>query len=115
MAIITHQNSEIKTSMEFISSKYDDYVDRISILEQENADYKKQIISLESKLEQIEKNSRTSMLEIRNIPKQQHENKEILRKIVMDIGKKKIYTLRTEKYEKLLDLNPQKKLRIVPL
>ncbi|KAG7312863.1 hypothetical protein JYU34_001244 [Plutella xylostella] len=83
---IKDQNTEIQTSIEFLSSKYDDAMERILTLEQKNKAYETKIGNLESKIEQLERNSRSSMIEIRNIPKQTPENKTALRTLVKKVG-----------------------------
>lgn len=83
---ITTQNTEIQNSIEFLSQKYDDCLQKMDRLEKENLSYKKKIETLESKIELMENNSRFSMIEIKNIPKQETENKETLTNIVKQIG-----------------------------
>lgn len=83
---IKNQNIEILESIDFLSQKYDHCIERLDVLEQENQAYKRRIEHLESRIEQTEQNSRTSMVEIRNIPKQTNETKEILCGIVKTFG-----------------------------
>lgn len=83
---IKGQNTEIQNSVDFLSSKYDEVLERMHCLEQKNKSYELKINSLESKVELLERNSRSAMLELRNIPKQQSENKTVLSSIVKKIG-----------------------------
>lgn len=83
---VTEQNSVIQNSIEFLSLKYDDFLQRMEHLEIENSSYKKKIEFLETKLEQMERNTRSSMIEIKNVPKQPSESKEDLRTIISKIG-----------------------------
>lgn len=83
---VIEQNEEIKHSVEFMSQQYDEMLTKMNHLETQNAEYKKQIKSLESKLELMEKNSRLSAIEIRNIQKTKQENKQTLCGIIKGIG-----------------------------
>lgn len=83
---VIEQNEEIKHSVEFMSQQYDEMLTKMNHLETQNAEYKKQIKSLESKLELMEKNSRLSAIEIRNIQKIKQENKQTLCGIIKGIG-----------------------------
>lgn len=83
---VKDQNSEIHKSMEFISKQYDDFLVRMDCLERENVAYKKRIETLEYKIEDLERSSRSSTIELRNIPKQNPESKETLRNLVKKVG-----------------------------
>lgn len=80
------QNAEIHKTVEFISQKYDDLLLKLDSLQCENNRYKTQIITLENKLELIERNSKASVVEIKNIPKPQTEKKDTLQSLVKNIG-----------------------------
>lgn len=86
ISTVTEQNSSIQNSIEFLSIKYDDFLQRMEQLELENSSYKKKIEILETKIEQMECNTRSSMIEIKNVPNQAFESKEDLRTIVCKIG-----------------------------
>lgn len=83
---IKDQNVEIQKSIDFLSSKYDEVMDKMLTLEQKNKAYEQRIESLENKIEQLERNARTSSIEIRNIPKQASENKSLLKTIVKKVS-----------------------------
>lgn len=83
---VKSQNEDMKKSVEFLSQKYDEFVSKVDCLEKETLDYKKLVHTLESKIELMERNSRASIIEIKNIPAQQAESSDILRNIVKDIG-----------------------------
>lgn len=68
MTVIRDQNNEITKSIDYMSEKYDEMLKRIEDLEQEKRLDKKTILALEEKLEFFERKSRSSCLEIRNIP-----------------------------------------------
>lgn len=52
-----------------MSEKYDNLLQKMDLLEAENKTYKKQVAILENRLEVLEKNSHSTCMEIRNIPK----------------------------------------------
>lgn len=84
--LIKDQNTEIQKSMDFLSSKYDEVLQKMVNLEQKNKSYELKIEALESKIEQLERNSRSSTIEIRNIPSQDSENKNTLRNLVQKVS-----------------------------
>lgn len=86
MCTIQERTEDIKKDLQFVSDKYDTFLERMSRLEQENSKNKKTIEYLESKIEVLERNSRASSIEINNIPRDRNENKESLRSIVKSIG-----------------------------
>ncbi|CAB3245982.1 unnamed protein product [Arctia plantaginis] len=77
---------ELKASMDVMSHKYDEFLSKISSLEKERKADKILIKELEEKLEIIERKSRITGIEIRNIPKQDKENKETLYSKIKKIG-----------------------------
>ncbi|KAH9641722.1 hypothetical protein HF086_006236 [Spodoptera exigua] len=86
MNVIKELHSELKNSVEFVSRKYDESLAKIELLQEENKTSKKQISLLEQKLEQYEKGSKASTLEIRNIPKTEPETKQQLIGMVMEVA-----------------------------
>lgn len=83
---VEKQTQEIKDSTDFMSKQYDELLQKVYKLETENKNYKKQINTLESKLELLEKASRSTSVEIRNIPKQDQESKQVLMNLTTEIG-----------------------------
>ncbi|KAJ8714011.1 hypothetical protein PYW08_007631 [Mythimna loreyi] len=83
---IAEQNSRIQTSVEFISGKYDELLDRLAAAERENSTLNRKISSLESKIDYLERCSRSATLEINNLPATDSENKESLLGILCKIG-----------------------------
>ncbi|CAG9785985.1 unnamed protein product [Diatraea saccharalis] len=83
---IKTQNSEIRSSMEFLSNKYDSMLDQLNTLRQETANNKVYIESLENKIEKYERSSRSTCVEIRNIPVIKSETKPTLLKTLTEIG-----------------------------
>lgn len=89
---LKNQNKELTNSVEWMSKKYDEFLEKIIILEKDRKEDKKIIKDLEEKLETLERKSRSTGIEIRNIPKPQGENKDELCKTV----KKVLTTLNIE-------------------
>lgn len=83
---IKQQNSGITQSMEFMSAKYDEVLAKLEHSEKERKKHLEYITVLENRVEQLERVARKSSIEIRNIPKHDHEHKEDLIKIVKNIG-----------------------------
>ncbi|CAG5024032.1 unnamed protein product [Parnassius apollo] len=75
---IKEQNDELKKSVDTMSSKYDEFLSRISVLEAEKRQDRYIIQQLQEKIENMERKSRFSGIEIRNIPKNNEESKENL-------------------------------------
>lgn len=84
---LNEQNDELRKSVQTMSDKYDEFITRISILESEKQEDKKTIRLLEDKLEQSERKSRVSGIEIRNIPKESGETKDSLCYVMANLGK----------------------------
>ncbi|KAL0818104.1 hypothetical protein ABMA28_003068 [Loxostege sticticalis] len=86
MTTLLTQNLEIKKTVETITNQHQELLQKFSSLQQENKEYKTRVVTLESKLEQIEKNTCCSKVEMRNIPKQNNESKQTLTKLLQTIG-----------------------------
>ncbi|CAB3223022.1 unnamed protein product [Arctia plantaginis] len=80
------QNEEMKESIMYLSSKYDDVLSNLKALQQENNYFKTQIKTLEAKLEQFAINARSSTIELRNVPTSEPETKEQLVEVAKKIG-----------------------------
>lgn len=78
---------ELKSSMDVMSNKYDEFLANISILEKERQADKLIIKELEEKLETLERKCRGTSIEIRNMPKQNRETKETLCAELLQLGK----------------------------
>ncbi|CAG9138041.1 unnamed protein product [Plutella xylostella] len=85
---IKSQNYEIRASMEFISQKYDEFKLQLEKLERDHAKSHEYIQSLEEKIDTLERGQRSTCLEIRNIPCNKPETKEMLLKTVTEISRK---------------------------
>lgn len=90
-AVITikEQNIELTKSVEMISTKYDEFLARITVLEQKEKEDRQYISVLEEKIEALERKSRATGLEI-HIPKvnkgSKPETKDELITIVKSLG-----------------------------
>lgn len=86
MQDIKKQNADIHVTMNFLSQKYDEILNKVSDLEAERKSDQKYIKTLESKVEYLERSIRNSHIEIRNIPKNSTETKKDLSIIVEKLG-----------------------------
>ncbi|CAB3258766.1 unnamed protein product [Arctia plantaginis] len=77
---------KLQATVDFLSSKYDDVLEKLAYLEHERKSALGYFWTLEEKVESLEKNSKSSCLEIRNVPKTSGETKEGLINIVETIG-----------------------------
>ncbi|KAJ0183236.1 hypothetical protein K1T71_001212 [Dendrolimus kikuchii] len=87
MSNIRQQNLELSKNVELVSFKYDEFMSRISTLEKEREKDKKIINQLEDKVESLERKSRATGIEIRNIPITVGQNKENLSNLFLNLGK----------------------------
>lgn len=83
---LIEQNTEIKKSMEIMSSQYNTLVDKVATLESDNQHYKSHIKSLEAKIDMLERDSKSTSVELRNIPRLEQENKESLSQVVKTLA-----------------------------
>lgn len=83
---IRTQNDELQKSMDFLSNKYDDAIQKIDKMQKECVKNREVIKALESKVDYLERNSKASSIELRNIPSTTPENKEILTNMIQNIG-----------------------------
>ncbi|KAH9636859.1 hypothetical protein HF086_008308 [Spodoptera exigua] len=70
-----------------MSNKYDEFLNKITQLESARREDKKNIEYLEEKVEYLERKSKSTGIEIRNVPKKSGETKSDLCKIVESIAK----------------------------
>lgn len=83
---IKSQNDSITASMQMLSDKYDDMQKELGSIKQERLEHLAYIKVLENRLENVERGSCASRVEIRNVPRALQETKNDLTKIVKDIG-----------------------------
>ncbi|CAH2086329.1 unnamed protein product [Euphydryas editha] len=84
---IKEQNDDLKKSVDTLSNKYDEFMSRMSTLESQRKQDRLTISKLEKKIENLERKTRATGLEIRNIPRSNGETKESLFNTLKDLGK----------------------------
>lgn len=84
MTEIKVQNAGIKDSIDHISKQYDDMVIQLQNLEAERKVDRSYINQLEERVENLERMTNSSKIELKNIPKKQGETKEDLRNIITE-------------------------------
>ncbi|CAH0406228.1 unnamed protein product [Chilo suppressalis] len=102
---IKKQNEEIFKSIDFISQKYDDLSLKISKLEDDKKESQNYITALEERLDFLEKKSRSTYVEIRNIPKMPSETKKSLSSLVEKIGQKLNVTIELRDIKDIYRIN----------
>lgn len=115
---IKTQNTEIRSSIDFLSGKYETLVDQVKELMEENTQQEKYIHSLEQKLENIERSSRSTCLEIKNIPVNKSETKTVLIETITNIGKILNLNLQQQEVKDVFRINtrnPENKTVILEL
>lgn len=79
-------NERIEASMSFMNREFEDLKAELELLKKERREQKVYIENLESKVQDLHHKSRSSNVEIRNIPQEDSETTESLAKIVCSIG-----------------------------
>lgn len=82
MRDMKQQMSEVQKSVDFMSSKYDELLAQFSALHDEHQADRKRISLLEQKIEYMERNNKTTTIEIKNIPMKKAENNIDLYRVV---------------------------------
>ncbi|KOB78734.1 Uncharacterized protein OBRU01_01339 [Operophtera brumata] len=85
---IRQQNADIRMSVDFLSEEYNDLKKKLIAMDIERKDQILYIKSLEDKVESMERNSRSTGLELRNFTQKAGENESDLSELVMKIGEK---------------------------
>lgn len=80
------QNNDIRTSVEFLSLKYDTLIEEINDVKVKCKDNQSYIKALEEKADKLEKSARSTCIEIKNIPIKTPESKDCLLKCLRDLG-----------------------------
>jgi hypothetical protein len=88
---IMQQNNDLKANMEFLAEKYDIVLEKLKKLEEDRIKEKKYVLTLENRLEGLERKIKASGLEIRNVPSistnaKSNETKEDMFKIVQTLA-----------------------------
>ncbi|CAH0397519.1 unnamed protein product [Chilo suppressalis] len=115
---VRNQNLEIRSCIEFLSTKYDSLMEQVNELKEENSQHLKYIQALETKLENCERSNRATCIEIKNLPINQSESKGCLLETVSKIGdvlKVGIQTNDVKDIFRINTRNPENKTVIVDL
>lgn len=83
---IKTQNNDIRASVEFLSIKYDTLLNEIHDVKEECKENQNYTMALEEKIDKLEKNARSTCIEIKNIPVNSSESKDCLIKNLRDLG-----------------------------
>lgn len=88
---IERQNEDISRCMEFLSTKYDDMLEKIKNMELDKKKDKQRIQELENKVEALDRKLKDPVIEIRNLPLQlskdkKYDTKEELCQIMKNLG-----------------------------
>ncbi|KAH9635089.1 hypothetical protein HF086_000810 [Spodoptera exigua] len=83
---IQNENTEIKKSITFLSEQYEDLQKEIKHLQEENREQRRYTESLESSIRDLQYKSRSSSIEVRNMPAQDNESTADLIKVITNIG-----------------------------
>lgn len=87
-------NTDIEQRVSTLSAQYEmslqnniEVTKHLEILEQQHLKDAERITLLEDKLEDLQRSSRKTSIEIKNVPKQTGEDREVLMKMVLQLGK----------------------------
>lgn len=81
-------NTEIEKTLEFVCKNYEDMKLRVENLEKQQEERHKHIEKLEDRVEELERNARSTCLEIRGIPEKPNETKNDLLSIIDNVQSK---------------------------
>lgn len=83
---LLEQNNKMRESVEFLSAKYDEMLEKFKKIEDARTNDRKYIQNLEGKVEHLERKLRCTSVEIRNIPTTGKESKDTLMDMVIKTG-----------------------------
>lgn len=83
---IKESNLEIEKSINFINKDYEDMRNKIKVIESERQEFLNSITSLEKKIQDMQLSSRTSSIELRNVPAQERESVADLTNLITKVG-----------------------------
>lgn len=86
LTTISTQNEQIKSSLSHITQQYDQLKETVEQLMDNRRDELQYIKALEDKIEILEKKTRSTSVEIRNIPPRSNESSRELMSIAMKLG-----------------------------
>ncbi|KOB76257.1 Zinc finger DNA binding protein [Operophtera brumata] len=85
---IQQNTKDIEKSMDFLTERFDEISKKVDSLDQAVNEKQSQIEYLEEKLEDLQRNARSSTLEIRNVPSTTNETKEVLSHYLIEMSAK---------------------------
>lgn len=83
---IQKSNSEIEGTTAFISKQYDDMIKQIDDLQKEKLAFRNTILDLETKIQDLQLTTRSSKVEIRNVPIKENASVSDLSEIITKVG-----------------------------
>lgn len=83
---IQETNTKIETQMSLLTSQNEEFCKKIERLERQTKLDREHIIILEDRIEDLQRHTRKSCIEIKNVPRKLHENQEDLVNIVASLG-----------------------------
>ncbi|CAH2217102.1 jg3102 [Pararge aegeria aegeria] len=111
MEEVLKQNSEMRTSIDFLSNTCDSLNTRIDDLQSERKNYLHQLQLMEEKLETLERKSKSTCIEIRNIPQSNTETKDSLINTAINISKKINVSLQPHDINDIFRINSREQTR----
>lgn len=83
---LIEQNNDIQKTVDCMSTQYNDLVSKLETVERDNNNLKSYIKNLETKIDILEKDSKSTTIELRNVPKQSQEDKSSLCSTIKNLG-----------------------------
>ncbi|KAL0859559.1 hypothetical protein ABMA27_010701 [Loxostege sticticalis] len=84
---IKHTNSNIETSISLLTSQNEDFCRKIEALEQQAKRDMEYISILEERIEDLQRSSRKSSIELKNVPRKQNECRSDLMNMITNLAK----------------------------
>lgn len=84
---VSNTNTDIEKSIDYMSKQFDDAITKVGILEKEAIENRAQIQILQDKIENLERTSFKSAIEVRNVPAKEKETVNDLTTTIINTGK----------------------------
>lgn len=85
-AIIQQSNTEIESTVNCMKTQYEDVKTKIEKLEQENVEIKASLMTLDNQIQEYQQLSRSSAIEIRNVPNNNNETEGDLIEVIQKLS-----------------------------
>lgn len=109
MVTVKTELAEISSSLYFLTQKYEEFQSKLTSLEKEKQEDRQYIQTLETRVEMLERKSRNSCLEIRNVDQVSHsETKQQLCDIITKLGSSISMTLNNDDIKDIYRVNTKK-------